>query len=311
MKDQMVLEAIAERDVDLLVLEELHVSSSFRSWLLRLSYGVTGARLKFINAWHSLSDPTLGESDIVVLFRNAAKEGYAVLIENKINAPPRPEQARRYKARGKAGIERGEWRKFKTVILAPERYLTRVADAKSYDTKISYEAVKAWFDKAGIDSARHQYKSRMLQHAIEQNRRGYNPIIDERITQFFHSYWEYASRVFPEIGMDMPDPKSKGSNWICFHPKNLGKNRRLWHKMDVGNVDLEIKGSDKSVNHVKAKYGHIFGQDVDVINAGKSIMIRIGVPPLDLRSDFGEQLDNARLGMKAAYRLLYLTKAIQ
>lgn len=310
MKDNLILEAVAERDIDLLMIEELHVSDTFRSWLIRLSFGARSARLEFVHAWHSLSDPTFGESDIVVLLSDAAKVKYAVLIENKINAPPQPEQGKRYKARGKAGIKRREWMKFKTVILAPKRYLDRIADAKSYDAEISYEAVKAWFEKTG-NSERHKYKSRLIQDAIDQNRRGYNPKMDERVTRFFHSYWDYASREFPEIGMKEPDFKSAGSSWIGFHPKDLGKNRYLWHKMDVGRVDLEIKRAVESVEHAKATYGYIIGPDAEIIKAGKSIMVRIEVPPLDLLADFGDQLDSARLGMKAAYRLLYLSKAIR
>ena len=61
----------AERDIDLLLIEELNVDSSFLSWFYGLVWGTSDQDLTFLGAWHSLTHPQYGESDIVVLVEGA------------------------------------------------------------------------------------------------------------------------------------------------------------------------------------------------------------------------------------------------
>lgn len=83
-----IIESLCERDIDLLVLEELHVSPSFRSWWLeRVGVGQPLAT-EFKGAWHSVTDATLGESDLLLLVSAGNGKRCAVLTENKIDAPP-------------------------------------------------------------------------------------------------------------------------------------------------------------------------------------------------------------------------------
>jgi hypothetical protein len=70
MEETNILEAITERDIDLLVLEEIHVSVAFRKWLATAVFGADAQVAEFINAWHSVSDAAFGESDLVLLFRD-------------------------------------------------------------------------------------------------------------------------------------------------------------------------------------------------------------------------------------------------
>ena len=89
------LEAVAERDIDLLLIEELHVDSSFRSWFYGLAWGTSDHDPTFLGAWHSLTHPEHGESDIVVLVEGAEGRKLAMLIEDKIDAITQPNQAGR------------------------------------------------------------------------------------------------------------------------------------------------------------------------------------------------------------------------
>ena len=59
--------SIAERDIDLLILEELSVSNEFREWLSSRIFGEPFYAAE-LGAWHSISDAQLGESDIIFLF---------------------------------------------------------------------------------------------------------------------------------------------------------------------------------------------------------------------------------------------------
>jgi len=89
------LASVAERDIDLLLMEEFHASKKFVKWFCREVglYGISPA-----DAWHSVSD-TDGESDLLVrVLRDEQRIG--ILIENKIAAPEQDRQAERYHIRG-------------------------------------------------------------------------------------------------------------------------------------------------------------------------------------------------------------------
>jgi len=100
--------SIAERDIDLLVMEELSVSEEFREWFSSRVFGEPIYQSK-IGTWHSVSDSQLGESDLIFLFEAVDGSRVAILIENKIDAPPQPKQGERYRLRGEKGQKEGYW----------------------------------------------------------------------------------------------------------------------------------------------------------------------------------------------------------
>lgn len=75
MQQVQFIECIAERDIDLLLLEELHVSAAFRTWLVGQTFGPVVHCNTFLGAWHSVCHPTLGESDLVVRFEDSVLSG--------------------------------------------------------------------------------------------------------------------------------------------------------------------------------------------------------------------------------------------
>jgi hypothetical protein len=130
------LEAISERDIDLLLLEEMYASPKFVEWLINKVFGATVVLEEVLSANHSIFDAD-GESDIVLRFRDRSGVAYGILFENKVNAPARPEQAARYRKRAETGAKEGKWVKSKIVIVAPTEYLKAKADGD--DARISYE----------------------------------------------------------------------------------------------------------------------------------------------------------------------------
>ena len=77
------LQSVAERDIDLLLMEEFHITPAFCSWFADRVAIEPGA--VFDGAWHSLNDQD-GETDLLLRVRLAG-ERVAMLIENKIAAP--------------------------------------------------------------------------------------------------------------------------------------------------------------------------------------------------------------------------------
>src|ERR1035441_7338347 len=95
----MAVERKYERDIDILLAEEFAVSPAFASWFLGHTKNFAGTEANVWDVYVSKSDAT-GESDLVVVFDKASGDSrFALLIEDKIDAPLQPEQERRYRLR--------------------------------------------------------------------------------------------------------------------------------------------------------------------------------------------------------------------
>lgn len=293
---------VAERDVDLLLLEELNVSQAFACWLYRLAAPELPDSRGCVGAWHSVTHPQLGESDLVIKYEN----GFAILIENKVDAPTQPDQAGRYTKRGEVGVEEGLWESFKTCIVAPSRYLSANAEAQNYDIRISYEQIRDWFKQE--KTQRTEYRAYVLDEAIDQNRRGYSPVADEDVTQFWLSYWEASTKAFPVLEMPRPGIKPSNSDWPDFRPNDLGKEFNIVHKMAQGYVDLQIRGAAERLDQIRSM---VNDRSFDVVAAGKSAAIRIVVAPVDRFGSFDGQREAVTQALEAAERLLEVAKGMR
>jgi len=307
---ELFVESLGERDIDLVLLEELNASSDFRFWWLQQVHIPEPCAWEFMGVWHSVSHPTLGESDIVLLVRQLTHR-HVVLVENKIDAPPQPSQAERYRLRGDAGIKDGSWDAFTTCIVAPAQYLDVRHREAGYDAAIDYEGIKAWFDSNHEKSSRSAYRARLLGQAIDQQRRGYTPKQHPLVTALWKGYWLTASSEFPELAMSEPGPKPAASEWIQFRPPSIAPNRRIIHKLTTGYVDLQLDGAAQQLDQLAQRYRNLLGNDISLLPTGKSVSLRMVVPVVDLFGEPGTQLDSMRAGMRAALQLLTLSRAIE
>lgn len=297
------LESVQERDIDVLVLEEIHTDAAFRSWLLGKLEIEAEPQEGFIGAWHSVIDGQWGESDLVVGVQADQGGLVLVMIENKIGAPFQEEQDVRYHRRGEHAVDEGPWDEYKTCLCAPEAYVQRCFDETEFDASITYEELLSWFqDLEG--SPRAEFKAMMLESAISQERRGYTPNPDERVTRFWHAYWEVAKKRFPQVDLDRPGPKPAGSDWINFNVPRNPANLRLRHKLEEGYVDLEIPGMADDVERFSESIGPSLPPDADLVKATKSLAVRINVAPLDRFEPVENQLKGVQEGLQAVKRHL-------
>lgn len=294
------IESITERDIDLLLLEEFNVSEEFTNWFYTYITGNYNT-LKCKGAWHSIVDAEYGESDLIVIYEN----NFAVLIENKIDAVAQPEQALRYKKRGEKGIVETKWESYTTCMVAPELYLAKEKDANIYNVTLSYENIAEWFDKQ--HDKRSIYKSKLINEAIEQNRRGYTVKPDEKVTDFWEQYWMLVMREAPELEMKKPGIKPSNSDWPEFRPSSLNKNLVIVHKLRSGYVDLQISGASNDIEYLQ-KILH--EEDINVVKAGKSAAIRIVVETIEKSNSFFEQRNKVLDGLKAAKKLLKISEKL-
>jgi hypothetical protein len=110
---------LRERDVDLLLREELYVSKAFQRFFSMLGGDFRGSR--FVRARHSV-DRYAGESDLEVDV-TVAGHSIRLLIEDKIDAQFQKGQAERYVKAGEDYVTKLECNGFATVLVAPKSYL--------------------------------------------------------------------------------------------------------------------------------------------------------------------------------------------
>lgn len=302
MRDLSKLLYVAERDIDLLLLEELNVSHEFSGWLFQRAFGDMPVVPSCEGAWHSVTHPQLGESDLVVIYG----DGSAILVENKVDAPAQPEQAARYRRRGECGFKDGHWQRFVTCIFASERYLKGNIESQNYDVRVSYEEIRDWLKGQG--SSRYSYRSYVFDEAIEQNRRGYSPVADDDVTSFWRSYWELATKKFPSLDMTRPGIKPANSDWPDFRPSILGKELNIVHKMAQGCVDLQVRGASEKLDGIRSLVGD---SDLEVVAAGKSAAIRLVVTQVDRFGSFEAQRTSILCALEAAQRLLTVGRELR
>lgn len=269
--------SITERDVDLLLLEELLVSESFTNWFVS-EVTRQSSLIRIIGAWHSVSDAQLGESDLIVKFETESGLTEAILLENKIDAAAQIEQGHRYKTRGKKGIEQGEWARFTTCLFAPQSYLDR--NTEPYDVEISYEQVITFFQT--LADVRSLYRGKFLQEAVEKNRRGYQSVVCQRMTVFAKAYLDYVAQNHPELNPEIAKPRAAGHDWIHFYPIPHQKNVVIVHQIRGQQVKIIYHGQHERFDEIATRFDEVSDMQLTLKKSGKSVTVAAQAPHIDL-----------------------------
>jgi hypothetical protein len=303
MKDMNFIASVNERDIDLLILEELTVSDEFCDWFSARVFGCTVYNAAG-GAWHSVVAGDNRESDLLFIFLSQSGERIAILIENKIDAPPQPQQAQGYRNRGEQGEVDGFWDSFKTCLIAPERYLASSRQTELYDHEVSYEEILAYFSSRRFRDNRFGYKAKVIQEAIEQNRRGYQPVFSREMTAFVEKYVMYAQRHFPQLGVQAAKPRPAGSTWIKFRPAGLATSIDLCHQMTAGYAKVFFTGAIEQLEAITNKYAPYLTEYQLISAAGKSVSITVEVPKLEPLQPFEQQQEKVAMALQQLSALL-------
>jgi hypothetical protein len=297
------LQSVAERDIDLLLMEEFHVSPQFAAWFA--SKVGLGAAAMFDGAWHSLNDEE-GETDLLLRVR-AAGERVGVLIENKVSAPAQPEQDVRYHFRGRRAKEQGRFDRFVTAICAPEIYLAGLEDNTAYEARVSYEAIRDWY--AAQDGRRANWRRSIMSEAIEQGRRGYTMKVHTGKTAFHMAYWLYIQEHHPEFVMARPGPKGPKSNWIRFKAPDFPKGVTLNHKNDQACMDLEFESTTPA--ELALCRSRDWPEAARVLRRGNSAAISLPIPACDFDQPLYVQAEKVGEAIRAARQLAPLAGVLR
>lgn len=332
---------LAERDMDLLVLEEMHASAPFRNWLVGKLYNGSRRVRRFLGAWHTPSNGALGSVDILFLFEEASGRKCAILIENKIDQPKQDLQAQRYFEFGEKGVEEKAWDEYLTCLFSPQAYFSKLEPSEYFSSYLSYEELEGWFAHAneaehGIVAERGVYKRMLIRSAIRQGTgeiraetavpkrsmmtdyrvfpggvfnlpKGYREAEDTILGKFWHDYQTFADSSFPHLKMKKPQGSASEAGWVEFCPDEFPRDIKIIHKMPQGFMDLSFAMSPLAM--IQAPYQPYLDQDMAFKDSGKAAVIRICVPVADPQQPFENQHDAILFALQKADRLyrLYMT----
>lgn len=286
-----VFSDVSERDMDMLISEEIVSSADFLAIFLQ-KVGIASAKVTSVEL--SKSDVSLGESDITVIVEcNGEKIG--LLIEDKIDAVAMPDQAMRYNLRGQKGIEQREYAKFHVFIVAPQKYLSENNESKKYPNRIQYEELLKYFSARG--DSRSAYKAQQIEQAIYKQRTGYQVIENNAVTGFWEQYANYQKAHHPNVWL-LYRPGKKGSNASWPRYNTVIKGLYFYHKSEFGCVDLTFQNCADIIPELERVLSEQLGDyatdGFSVQRTSKSAALRLIVPILDFHASFEAQLDKVK-----------------
>ncbi len=156
---------LKERDLDLILLEELSSDTGFLAWFVK---HLDLVNCTFLDAKHSVWEITgkkWRETDVQVFVESSGRT-IAILIEDKIAAQFTCRQAERYKESAEKLIKKGSADKSFIVLCAPKSYLDGVPEDDPWNLRISLETVLEWFEKRRPDF-RASWRAKAIRSCLE------------------------------------------------------------------------------------------------------------------------------------------------
>ena len=285
MDNLLPIESVYERDIDLLLLEELNANQKFLKWITN-----TLGLPEFTDtnmALRSISDFGLGETDLLIKY-NSKNKKVIILIENKLDADFQPEQAFRYKKRAEKYVAENICDKCHCILISPLEYC---ANQVEFDRYISYESIKDYFTSQ--DDKRSNFKASIFEIAIEKLRRGYKPTNSETVQKFWHSYWTFKNEYFKDLDMKEPKVVPHKSDWPMLYDKRLS-NVIFYHKLSQGNADATFTKISENEKELLLKNIPKWAKYVE---HSKTFSIRKPSKKIDRTLPFKGQIDEVRNGL--------------
>lgn len=293
-----------ERDIDLLLAEEFSVCPAFADWFK--SKTKFAAEEAVIADVHVSKSDNLGESDLIALFKRIDGKCFALMIEDKVDAPLQPDQASRYRLRAERMIKAGECFDYAVALCGPRFYLENVNNLAEFDVKIAFEDLAEWF-RQSAPSKRELYRAQFLETAATRRANNWVREIDEVTESFWAAAYDLAVREFPILEMK-PLKVTKDSTWINFRPADMPTlPRRIYIsvKGDRGHMDLTFSCTIAYTLHDHVR--DLIEADMTVHQTGKSTAIRLRTPGFSPKDGVEDGLPKVRASFHAlrpTYRVL-------
>jgi hypothetical protein len=315
-----------ERDIDLLIVEELYASPPFVSWMCGKARLPTVVEASSV--LHS-KRRTRNRREIDIFVDVSFPKGTkaALLIENKLDATEQPDQAESYREELFALADRYADRAM--LIVCPEQYRAAHREfAGKFDAVVTYEELAHYFRgqsaSGGSGGSRMRFRAELLEQAISKGRRGYVAVTNEEIGDFNAAYVALLAEIAPEI---LPGPSMlKAAN------PDESVSMIFDHARSFANLQREIRptrfahefgrGQAHRANYVSVVFGgwgaalpavkDRFAQDARELGASfaakpptkvrpnPGLVMTCPTPAIDNQGDFGQQRQAIVAGIQRA-----------
>jgi hypothetical protein len=324
-----------ERDIDLLLVEELKCDFEFVDWVIS-QLPVKSHSFSSVRVLHS-KPRTFERREIdihvEIIDFGVTKKKLTLLIENKINEKEQPGQAISYKYEINLLVRERRSDFAFSILVCPQAYtVTWPKFIAQFDAAISYESIEEFFRRRsktlhGELKARLEHRAEMLSQAITKQRRGYKPIPIPKIGNFNAQYLillnEMAPDIVPGRGLKRQSDKPSDSVSMIYDtnksfvglPKEIIPTR-FAHELGRGKahranyVNVQFRGFDRGFNRLSAQDRKSIEGDGIVIEikldrrSGKKILkLKIPTPAVDNQARFDKSKSEIRKGIQSANTL--------
>ncbi|MGZ8362949.1 MAG: hypothetical protein ACXW3D_03725 [Caulobacteraceae bacterium] len=326
MDEVLTLTHATERDVDLILVEELKCSPPFVRWFVQQVGTKVGRQLdcETCRVTHS-KRRTYNRREIDITLEVVSSGRRAVfLIENKLDTSEQPRQAESYREEADLLVSQGAEAAF-TVLVCPTAYAQSASRfAEKFDCVVAYEAVADFLafrasQESGELADRLRHRRELVSQAITKARRGYEAVPLAEIERFNVRY----VALLTEMGVDLPpgpsmlEPDRPGeSKTMIFAPEALPKwsflpQTRLVHQLREGNANINFYKWGNHFSHLAGAIAPaLVGTSYRIATTGNKrvggnsgLMIVVDTPSIDNLKGFDAQKDAIQEGIRRTAEL--------
>jgi hypothetical protein len=300
--ETVTVERKYERDVDVLLAEEFTVNPTFATRFRALTKFAPEAAT-VAEVWVSKSN-TLGESDLIVVYQSDDSKRFALLIEDKVDAPLQPGQAERYRLRANQDCAQKKYSDYCLLLCAPQHYISSRSDLQGFDHLISLEQVAGLIRTLG--DVRAEYRANFLESAGTRRVNTWSREDDAATNEFWDAAYKLATDKFAELEMKRPKV-TKNSSWITLRPHDFPTQPTHIYvslKGPLGIVDLTF--SNTAAYLFRPAIAHLLTPDMSVHQTRRSAAIRIEIDAFTVADGVGAGLLKVKKAFEATSQLIAL-----
>lgn len=259
-----------ERDIDMLLAEELRVSAEFCRWVTSKTCSAADLQFPAISTNVSVIEDG-SEADVVATFAFKSGGLHRLFIENKIDAGLQPDQLARYVRRGEGELGRGKISTFSVLFFTPSAYAaTPLPNGVS---QITFEAAADFL--SSLNDPRALYRASLLMKALPLRS---TKLRDNRVAEGEPYIREWWDAVYAAVEIHFPGffiHKTRYPRSVYFAPEMAGQGvyLRLDFKGHKGEVDLAFKNVLE--DDLKSALTHASAYPGQVVSNGRSSALRI------------------------------------
>ncbi|HLW91630.1 MAG TPA: hypothetical protein VKS78_10055 [Roseiarcus sp.] len=216
------------------------------------------------NFWVSKSN-NKGESDLIVVYQTEGGQTFALLIEDKVDAPLQPDQAKRYALRANRDRAEGFYSEYEVLLCAPREYIERHRDELGgFHPLIPLEQI-AEIIRVQNDP-RAEYRALFLESASKRNASAWVREDDPATNAFWDAGYELATREFPQLEMKR-QKLTKDSLWFTFKPHDFPKAslKRVVIEFKAHRGQIDLTFGETTAYLFKPLIAHLLDSDMIVV----------------------------------------------